>query len=345
VANVGSGPTSNLVATLQPGGGVTNPSAAQNYGALAAGGASASRPFTFTVDPTTICGNQITLTLQLQDAAANLGTVTFTLDSGILGAASANVYAGAAVTIPDNDVAGVNIAVPISGLSGRIGDLDFKIGGTASSADPLSTTVGLNHSFIGDLRLRLTSPQGTTVTIMTNAGGSSTCSANNIFDMTLNDEAASVLTCPTGGTNGGPLTGSFRPSNALSAFDGQDPNGTWTLNVADLATDDLGSMRAFSLIIATKQCTTCEAAPFVTVGGRVTTPGGAGLRNAVVSIVDPTDGSVRSALTSSFGFYSFGDVANGRTYTLRAASKRYRFANRSLQVNSNLANVDFSGIE
>ncbi|HQR35495.1 MAG TPA: S8 family serine peptidase, partial [Blastocatellia bacterium] len=82
--NVGTLNTTNLVATLQATGGVTSPGAAQNYGVLAAGGAAVSRNFTFTVNPAQICGSVVTATLQLQDGATNLGTVTYNFQTGVL---------------------------------------------------------------------------------------------------------------------------------------------------------------------------------------------------------------------------------------------------------------------
>src|SRR6266536_4551700 len=81
LSNDGTAPTTNLVATLQASGGVTSPSGPQNYGAIPPGG-SASRPFTFTANGS--CGGTITATLQLQDGATNLGTVTFTFTLGVL---------------------------------------------------------------------------------------------------------------------------------------------------------------------------------------------------------------------------------------------------------------------
>ena len=72
--NLGAIPTSNLVATLLASGGVTAPSGAQNYGALAASGAPVSRNFTFTANGS--CGGNLVMTLQLQDGAAGLGNVT-----------------------------------------------------------------------------------------------------------------------------------------------------------------------------------------------------------------------------------------------------------------------------
>ena len=80
--NSGTLNTANLVATLLPSGGVLAPSSPQSYGVLAAGGAAISRAFTFTTDSALLCGGQLVATLQLQDGAANLGTVQFVYTLG-----------------------------------------------------------------------------------------------------------------------------------------------------------------------------------------------------------------------------------------------------------------------
>jgi cell division septation protein DedD len=87
IKNIGGGPTTNLVATLQATGGVTAPGAPQSYGAIAAG-TTVSRNFSFTANGS--CGATITLTFQLQDGATNLGTlsVTFTLGGVIVSPAA-----------------------------------------------------------------------------------------------------------------------------------------------------------------------------------------------------------------------------------------------------------------
>src|SRR6185312_13744578 len=56
----------------------------QTYGALVPGGAAVSMPFTFTALGS--CGGNAVLTFQLQDGSTNLGTVTFNLPLGSLGA-------------------------------------------------------------------------------------------------------------------------------------------------------------------------------------------------------------------------------------------------------------------
>lgn len=84
--------------------------------------------------------------------------------------------------------------------------------------------------------------------------------------------------------------------------------------------------------------------PFATVSGKVTTPDGRGLRNATVKITD-SNNVVRTATTSSFGFYSFDSVATGQSYTMSILSRLYRFSPRVVQVSGDLANVDFVGQE
>ena len=82
----------------------------------------------------------------------------------------------------------------------------------------------------------------------------------------------------------------------------------------------------------------------VAVSGRVLTPDGRGLRNAEVSITD-SNGSKRTATTSSFGYYRFDDVEAGETYVIGVTSRRYRFASRLVQVADPLTDVDFVGME
>ena len=82
----------------------------------------------------------------------------------------------------------------------------------------------------------------------------------------------------------------------------------------------------------------------VSVSGRVVTPDGRGLRNAIVAITDSL-GVRRTATTSSFGLYSFNNVLTGQMYVLGVTSKRYRFAAQTLQINNTLTDVNFVGLE
>jgi N-acetylneuraminic acid mutarotase len=82
ITNAGDTATTNLTVTLQATGGVTNPSAPQNYGAVLPGGPAVTRNFTFTVDPNTSCGGQITLTWTIADGATNYPNATKSYTTG-----------------------------------------------------------------------------------------------------------------------------------------------------------------------------------------------------------------------------------------------------------------------
>ncbi len=82
----------------------------------------------------------------------------------------------------------------------------------------------------------------------------------------------------------------------------------------------------------------------VSISGRVTTPAGQGLRNAIVYLTDSL-GARRAATTSSFGIYQFDNVATGQPYTLSVSSKRYRFTPRIENISNQVSNLDFVGLE
>lgn len=84
----------------------------------------------------------------------------------------------------------------------------------------------------------------------------------------------------------------------------------------------------------------------VTVGGKVMTANGGGLRLATVVLTDTATGVTRSVITNGVGFYEFADVPAGKTYTLAASSKRFRFQQKTLtNLSADLTNADFTGIE
>lgn len=64
----------------------------------------------------------------------------------------------------------------------------------------------------------------------------------------------------------------------------------------------------------------------VSVSGRVLTANGHGIRNAGVTLTD-SNGTTRTAITSSFGYYRFDEVEVGQTYVVTVRSRRFRFGN------------------
>jgi len=98
---------------------------------------------------------------------------------------------------------------------------------------------------------------------------------NNFCTVLLDDDGGfpPASTIPvTGG-----VTGNFAPESPLSAFDGENANGNWTLNVADVAAIDTGTLNRYSLIITPRVCCTSQPTPQVcttTVSDDPDLPGG-----------------------------------------------------------------------
>lgn len=86
---------------------------------------------------------------------------------------------------------------------------------------------------------------------------------------------------------------------------------------------------------------TPTAAP-ATIGGRVLTDGGRGIRNVIVTLTD-SKGESRSAVSSAFGYYRFSDIAVGEVYILSAKAKQFQFEQNNLviSVSENLLELNF----
>ena len=106
----------------------------------------------------------------------------------------------------------------------------------------------LTHKYRSDLRITLTSPAGTTVQLMNAVGGG----ANNL-NVLFNDEAALALSTHTSNDTASgapPYSKAFRPDLAMTAFDGQNAQGTWILTICDFVTKDEGTFTRADLYIS-----------------------------------------------------------------------------------------------
>jgi subtilisin-like proprotein convertase family protein len=210
-------------------------------------------PFSFSVANTATCGVAANFTLTASYSNGGLSPQTFNVRVPTGKPSStpiATSFTGPAVVIPDGNATGVSVPLNVSGV-GAVSKLVFSFDGTSCSTTIGSTTVGLDHSWVGDLIVTLTSPSGTTVTLMNRPGG--TGNSGNNFCQTVLDDAAvnSIQNIPIAGN---PYTGTFKPASPLSAFAGEDANGTWQLHLSDNATFDTGSVRAFTLAITSFVC-------------------------------------------------------------------------------------------
>jgi uncharacterized repeat protein (TIGR01451 family) len=90
--------------------------------------------------------------------------------------------------------------------------------------------------------------------------------------------------------------------------------------------------------------TTILAGVTSTVYGRVLGGDGRPLRNALVYLTN-TSNNIRTVAASALGYFTFDNVPQGDTYTIKISSKKYRFANRSFSLTDNLTLEDFVGSE
>ncbi|MFO0699070.1 MAG: proprotein convertase P-domain-containing protein [Nitrospira sp.] len=154
--------------------------------------------------------------------------------------------------IPDNDSAGVHDTVR------------FADNATAGS---VKVTVDITHAYIGDLRLTLIAPSGTTILLHDRNGGRTQ-----------------------------DLKKTFDPSNttSLTALSGQAIQGTWTLLVQDLAASDRGMLNRWDIEISGQQSNAVEVseAPGVSIPDNnqtgierlLNTAGDGSLRDIAVSV-------------------------------------------------------------
>lgn len=133
--------------------------------------------------------------------------------------ASANVP----VTIP-NQIATITSTLTIDALdSVTINDLNVQL--------------NISHSYVSDLNVKLTSPNGTQVVLVNNQ-----CGSNSDINATF-DDSGIPLACG----NNPAISGTLIPAQALSAFNGQTSQGIWTLTVADSFNSDGGAINNWSI--------------------------------------------------------------------------------------------------
>ena len=102
--------------------------------------------------------------------------------------------------------------------------------------------IGLNvtHTWPNDLLINISNPGNVTqVPVWDRA-----CAGNNNFNVTLND-GSPAFTCVAN------MTGTFSPSSPLTAFNGGQANGTWTLSVEDFYNVDTGTLNSWFVQVCT----------------------------------------------------------------------------------------------
>ncbi len=167
------------------------------------------------------------------------------------------------VTVPDANPVGLSSTLNVSGMTG--------------STINLTVNLDITGGFNGDLYSYLVSPTGTIVVLLDRVGvvsGNPYGYGNAGFNITLDSASGNnIHTYQTGGytISGGQLIGTWAPDyntvdplgdpstfnatsptgNTLISLDGADPNGTWTLFMADLSPGGVSTIVSWGLTVST----------------------------------------------------------------------------------------------
>ncbi|HSQ56828.1 MAG TPA: S8 family serine peptidase [Gemmata sp.] len=106
----------------------------------------------------------------------------------------------------------------------------------------LNVRVSLTHGYIGELTIRLRSPDGQIATLLVNRGGDGRFLRNTLFD----DQATRTIRDPAAQA---PFHGSYQPELPLRLLNGISALGTWTLQIIDRGSHGNGTLMAWSLTI------------------------------------------------------------------------------------------------
>ena len=159
-----------------------------------------------------------------------------------------------------------SIILPDSG-AGSLYPSTINVSGLGSDTESVKVALhGISHTYPSDLDILLVGPEGESIVLMSDAGGS-----NDLVDVSLDfdDDSSQALAASSQ-----LVSGVYRPTNhytgytedffpepapstthglALDVFSGTDPNGTWSLYVVDDAGGDRGAIAGgWSLVIETQ---------------------------------------------------------------------------------------------
>ncbi len=229
--------------------------------------------------------------------------------------------------------------ISVSGLSGNVSNVT-------------ATFSNLSHTSASDIHALLVGPTGANIELMADLGGGSSLVTASNATLTFDDAAASSLP-----GSGAIATGTYKPTNdnpgpdsfpgpapspssnttLASAFNGTNPNGTWSLYVTDNVSGDTGSMSGWSLSVTT--AVTAQPGTLSFSQPSYTGAEGDGTATIVVSRSGGSDGAV----SAQFDTVAGGTAVSGTQYT--PVSQSVNFADGQTSANVSVPIIDDNVVE
>jgi subtilisin-like proprotein convertase family protein len=185
-------------------------------------------------------------------ALAALGIVMIAADARTLaGVAEAQQAASATIESPGSQgLASGSTVINVSStpLNSAIGDNTISTSlllvpntGVQTIVD-VDVRVRIDHASVGDIDMYVIGPDGTTVQLAADVGGTNDDFGAGATDCTgvfttFDDESPVFIEASTA-----PFFGTFRPEGSLSALDGKRHSGTWALRIVDDTANGVGGI-------------------------------------------------------------------------------------------------------
>lgn len=127
---------------------------------------------------------------------------------------------------------------------GNFAVINTTVPATNSFVSDVNVTLDISHAYFSDLQIELLSPEGTAVKLLYNGCASTNGRLNVSFD-----DAGGTLSC------GNTALQTVAPLGVLSSFNSENPQGTWSLRIRDIFTNDTGFLNSASVTICTQKYT------------------------------------------------------------------------------------------
>jgi len=237
LAGIVSGVSATLSSTNPD---VTITQSSSTYPNLPASGMSTNDvPFQISTSPSLICGTNIDLVLTVHTATNGSFSVPIRIFTGTAGNPQRFNRTG-------------DQAIPDGGVL----DSTITVSGVTTPTHHVVISLHLSHTVDDNLDISIEDPDGTTVSLSSDNGGTLDDYGTSCADADRTTFSDAALLPITSGTT--PFRGTFRPEQSLSVYRGKfgsDVNGTWHLNIADDTAGGLGTLHCWSIIIFPTVCT------------------------------------------------------------------------------------------
>ncbi|HTF90607.1 MAG TPA: proprotein convertase P-domain-containing protein, partial [Planctomycetota bacterium] len=169
-------------------------------------------------------------------------------DVGVLTRWDLNISTAGSPVFPTGPVSYPGTPGPINDLNApaKVPTLyTTSVSGMGAFLWDVDLDTAITHTAAANIDMTLTSPAGTVVTISTDNGGANDDVFNGTrWDDNTNDPCTDHVYANL------TLANPMSPEGRLTAFRGENPNGTWTLTIADDALADNGSLNSWSLDVS-----------------------------------------------------------------------------------------------